>query len=143
MNKMDYDDLKNKTTKEIKELLDCPAEPIDNVNPLISICMTLCDRIVCLEGQVQKLEKGETEEAKIKNLQPNNGEKTAGLKEQLREAARVAEKQDSSGEFNAMSWLDLELENNPELFDSFFDRAWDELPENEREKRIIAIRRVL
>ncbi len=65
------------------------------------------------------------------------------LMEHVREAARIAEKEDISGNFNAMSWLDLELEDNPESFDGFFDTPWNELSDAEREKRAGAIRRVL
>ncbi len=139
---MNYDDLKDKTTNEIKELLYSLKEPFGDVNPLISICMTLCDRIASLEEQAQELKKDETEEVEIKNLQLNTGDKS-NRKEQLREAVRFAEKQDTSGEFNAMSWLDLELENNPGAFDSLFDAAWDELSEKEQEKRTRAIRSFL
>jgi len=42
-----------------------------------------------------------------------------------------------------MSWLDLELEDNPESFDGFFDIAWNQLSEDERGKRAMAIRSVL
>ncbi len=140
---MYYDDLKEKTTNEIKELIYTLKEPFGDVNPLIYICMTLCDRTACLEEQVQELKKNETKEVKIKKPQLNTGEKSTDRKEQLREAARVAGKQDTSGEFNAMSWLDLELENNPEAFDFLFDTAWDELSEKEQEKRIRAIRSFL
>lgn len=48
----------------------------------------------------------------------------ATLKEQIREAARVAEEMSAPDEFNAMSWLDLLVEDNPESFDSLFDRKW-------------------
>ncbi|SDU60495.1 tautomerase family protein [Desulfobacula phenolica] len=65
------------------------------------------------------------------------------LMEHVREAAKVAEKEDMSGNFNAMSWLDLEIEDNPESFDSFFDTPWNELSDAEREERSVAIRRVL
>lgn len=67
----------------------------------------------------------------------------ATLKEQIREAARVAEETSMSDDFNAMSWLDLLLEDNPETFDCFFDRSWDELSDEERMQRATAIRRVL
>ncbi len=67
----------------------------------------------------------------------------ATLKEQVREAARIAEEQCQYEDFNAMSWLDLTLEENPEFFDSFFDTTWDELPENEQQERTISIRKVL
>lgn len=67
----------------------------------------------------------------------------ATLKEQVREAARIAEKQCQYEDFNAMSWLDLTLEENPEFFDSFFDTTWAELPENEQQERTITIRKVL
>ncbi len=55
----------------------------------------------------------------------------------------MRKKEDTSGDFNAMSWLDLELEDNPESFDGCFDTLWNELSDSEREKRNIAIRRVL
>jgi hypothetical protein len=145
---MYYKDLKNKNTYEIKELLGS-LEAIDNVNPLICICMDLCDRIARLEEQVEIFKpKNKEGRDKTKNLLSNNGKKTNGektskLKEHIREAALVAEKQDNSGEFNPMSWLDLELENNPGSFDSFFDKIWDELTENEQAQRTIALRRVL
>ena len=67
----------------------------------------------------------------------------ATLKEQVREAARVAEEMSAPDEFNAMSWLDLLLEDNPESFDCFFDRTWIELSEEEREERAASIRKVL
>lgn len=65
------------------------------------------------------------------------------LTEQIREAARIAQESDMTGDFNAMSWLDLTLEDNPESFDSFFDTAWHQLSEDDRNARTIAIRRVL
>lgn len=65
------------------------------------------------------------------------------LKEQIREAARVAEEMCMHGDFNAMTWLDLALEDNPESFDCFFDTTWSELSENERNQRAYAIREVL
>ena len=67
----------------------------------------------------------------------------ATLKEQIREATRVAEEMCVDGSFNAMSWLDLALEDNPESFDCYFDTTWEELSENEREERTSALRRVL
>ncbi|MCP4672739.1 MAG: 4-oxalocrotonate tautomerase [Desulfobacula sp.] len=70
-------------------------------------------------------------------------EKIVNLMEHLREAVKIAKKEDTSGSFNAMSWLDLRLEDNPESFDGFFDTPWDELSDVEREKRTFAIRRVL
>jgi len=65
------------------------------------------------------------------------------LQEQIREAAKVAEQECMTGDFNAMSWLDLLLEDNPESFDCLFDTAWDELSENQRHERTTAIRRAL
>jgi 4-oxalocrotonate tautomerase len=67
----------------------------------------------------------------------------ATLKEQVREAARIAEEQCMHEDFDAMSWLDLVLEEHPESFDIFFDKTWDELSENERQERTVAIRKVL
>jgi len=67
----------------------------------------------------------------------------ATLKEQIREAARIAEEQCMHEAFDAMSWLDLALDENPESFDVFFDTTWDELSEIERQERTIVIRKVL
>ncbi|BHH83646.1 hypothetical protein [Desulforhopalus sp. 52FAK] len=67
----------------------------------------------------------------------------ATLQEQVREAARVAEEQSVDEDFNAMSWLDLLLEENPESFDVFFDTAWTDLSEDEMMQRNAAIRKVL
>ena len=67
----------------------------------------------------------------------------ATLKEQIREAARIAEEQCMGGDFNAMSWLDLELEENPESFDILFNTTWSELSEKERQERDNSIRKVL
>ncbi|MCP3874008.1 MAG: 4-oxalocrotonate tautomerase [Desulfobacteraceae bacterium] len=74
---------------------------------------------------------------------PDKKEKMTSLIENVRESARIAQKEDTSGNFNAMSWLDLELEDNPESFDNFFDTPWNELSDEERGKRMIAIRRAL
>jgi 4-oxalocrotonate tautomerase len=65
------------------------------------------------------------------------------LKEQIREAARFAEKEDISGDFNAMSWLDLLLGENPESFDCLFATGWAELSDDDRMERATAIREVL
>ncbi len=67
----------------------------------------------------------------------------ATLQEQVREAARIAQEQCMNEDFNAMSWLDLLLEENPESFDVFFDKAWADLSENEMLERNVAIRKVL
>ena len=67
----------------------------------------------------------------------------ATIKEQIREAARVAEETSMSDDFNAMSWLDLLLEDNPETFDCFFDTNWNELSDDQRTERATVIRRVL
>jgi len=77
------------------------------------------------------------------SLNEKKVEKTEALKKKVREAARVAEKAYLKDDFNAMSWLDLELEDNPESFDGFFDIAWNQLSEDERGKRAMAIRSVL
>ena len=67
----------------------------------------------------------------------------ATLKEQIREAARIAEEQCMNEDFDAMSWLDLALEEKPESFDILFGTTWGELSEDERQERNIAIRKVL
>ena len=61
----------------------------------------------------------------------------------VRGAAEQAAKEDTSGMFNPMSWLDLELEDNPQKFDSFFDAPWDNLSDEHKAERVMAIRRVL
>ena len=141
MTQIYHDELQHQTTHEIKKILASLDGSIENITPLIGVCMSLCDRIASLEEQVQKIQPGETRKGKI--VQLNTEEQTITLREQIREASRLAEKQDTSGDFNSMSWLDLELENNPKSFDDFFDRAWDELPETEQAQRSIAIRSVL
>lgn len=65
------------------------------------------------------------------------------LKEQIREAARIAEAESMPGDFNAMTWLDLTLEDNPEFFDCFFDTGWNDLSEDQRKIRTTSIRKVL
>ncbi len=67
----------------------------------------------------------------------------ATLKEQIREAARIAEEQCMDGNFDAMSWLDLALEEKPESFDILFGTTWDELSEDEQQQRNNSIRKVL
>lgn len=67
----------------------------------------------------------------------------ATLKDQVREAARIAEEQSMDEKFNAMTWLDLLLEETPQYFDSLFDKPWDTLSENEQQERAVAVRRVL
>ncbi len=67
----------------------------------------------------------------------------ATLKEQIREAARIAEETSGEDDFNAMAWLDELLEDNPDSFDPLFEKTWAELSEDERSERMIAIRRVL
>ncbi len=61
----------------------------------------------------------------------------------VRAAAEQAAREDSSGIFNPMSWLDIELEDNPGSFDPFFDTPWDELSDHEKQERTAAVRRVL
>jgi 4-oxalocrotonate tautomerase len=67
----------------------------------------------------------------------------ATLKEQIQEAAMVAEEVDMSDDFNAMSWLDLLIEESPETFDSLFDTTWNELSDKQRLERATALREVL
>ena len=67
----------------------------------------------------------------------------ATLQEQIRETARIAKEQCMHEDFDAMSWLDLALEEDPESFDIFFDTMWKELSEKERQERSVAIRKVL
>ena len=82
--------------------------------------------------------------AGISNQQETEKEnKVETLTVHVREAARVAEETSMDGEFNAMSWLDLTLEDSPEFFDCFFDTGWEALSEEERRERSAAIRKVL
>ena len=67
----------------------------------------------------------------------------SALKEFVRTSAALAAKEDTSGIFNPMSWLDLELEDNPQSFDPFFDIAWHALSEKEQGERMMAVRRML
>lgn len=76
---------------------------------------------------------------------PENSEGGTGrdLMAFVREAAGAAAKEDTSGMFNPMSWLDLELEDNPGRFDPFFDLPWDGLTDTGKQERIKAVRAVL
>lgn len=66
-----------------------------------------------------------------------------GLMAYVREAAESAAQYNTTGDFNPMSWLDLELEEKPNSFDLFFDTPWDELSDEEKGNRMMAIRRML
>lgn len=65
------------------------------------------------------------------------------LMKQIRGAAQAAEAASVDEGFNAMSWLDLTLEDNPESFDCFFDIGWQELTADEQLERARLIRSVL
>jgi 4-oxalocrotonate tautomerase len=69
--------------------------------------------------------------------------KVERLTAHVREAARVAEETSMDREFDAMSWLDLTLEDSPDFFDCCFDTGWEALSEEERRERSAAIRKVL
>ncbi len=73
----------------------------------------------------------------------DEGKEENKLMDQVRAAAELAQNSDTSDQFNAMSWLDEELEDNPGSFDNFFDTPWNELSENQKHKRAMAIRKVL
>ncbi len=66
-----------------------------------------------------------------------------GLMEYVRQAAELAAGEDTDGMFNPMSWLDLELEENPQSFDPFFDTPWNELSDQKKGVRMMDVRRVL
>jgi 4-oxalocrotonate tautomerase len=68
---------------------------------------------------------------------------TPSLMEYVRAAAERAAKEDTSGMFNPMTWLDLELEDNPDSFDPFFDTPWHGLSDQEQGERMMAVRRML
>ncbi len=78
--------------------------------------------------------------AKDVEIKKDKNENNANLMEYVRKAASSAENEDASGSFNAMAWLDLELEDNADLFDIFFDVPWNELTDTEQGTRAIAIR---
>jgi 4-oxalocrotonate tautomerase len=61
----------------------------------------------------------------------------------VRQSAAQAQREDTSGFFNPMSWLDLELEEKPRQFDSFFKQAWDTLTDAQKADRAKKIRSVL
>jgi 4-oxalocrotonate tautomerase len=68
---------------------------------------------------------------------------TPSLMEYVRQAVALAAAEDAEGMFNPMSWLDLELEDNPQSFDPFFDTPWNALADQEKGDRMMAIRRML
>ena len=65
------------------------------------------------------------------------------LMEYVRQAAALAAEEYTDGMFNPMSWLDLELEDNPQSFDPFFDTPWNELTDRKKGERMMDVRRVL
>ena len=75
--------------------------------------------------------------------EPEKKDSSDGLMTYVRGAAESAMQEDTTGYFNAMSWLDLELEDNPGSFDAFFETPWHELNDQEKADRAMAIRRVL
>ena len=75
--------------------------------------------------------------------EPTKESQKEGLMAYVREAAETAAQQDTTGDFNPMSWLDLELEDNPSSFDLFFDTPWDELFDEEKGNRMMAVRQAL
>ncbi len=74
---------------------------------------------------------------------PDEDKKENNLMDQVRAATELAQNSDSTGQFNAMDWLDGELEDNPGSFDSFFDTPWIELSDDQKYKRAMDIRKVL
>ncbi len=66
-----------------------------------------------------------------------------GLMDYVRGAAPTSDTEDTTGNFNSMSWLDMELEDNPHGFDPYFNRPWDTLSDEEKGKRAAVIRQVL
>ena len=75
-------------------------------------------------------------EEKDETVKPN-------LNEYISDALIRAAQEDTSGIFSPMSWMDLELEDNPQSFDPFFDTPWNELSDLEKKERMMAVRREL
>lgn len=74
---------------------------------------------------------------------PDENKEKNSLMNQVRAAAEIAQHSDTSDQFNAMSWLDEQLEDNPGLFNNFFDTPWHELSDEQKYKRARDIRMVL
>jgi 4-oxalocrotonate tautomerase len=74
---------------------------------------------------------------------PDENKEKNRLMNQVREAVEIAQNSDTSGQFNAMSWLDEQLEDNPDSFDSSFDTPWNNLSDDQKYKRAMDIRRLL
>lgn len=68
---------------------------------------------------------------------------TQSLQDFVRSSAAAAEQNESQGNFNAMSWLDLMLEDHPHMFDEFFDKNWHVLTDKEKQQRTAEIRKAL
>ena len=68
---------------------------------------------------------------------------TPSLMEYIRQATTRAAEEDADGMFNPMSWLDLELEDNSQSFDPFFDTPWNELSDQGKGERMMAVRKML
>jgi len=79
----------------------------------------------------------------IARTEPTKESQEEGLMAYVREAAETGAREDSTGNFNPMSWLDLELQDNPNSFDLFFDTPWDELSAEEKGNRMMAVRSLL
>jgi|GEM_PF-312012 len=82
-------------------------------------------------------------EKEDKEKEDDKREDKPDLMAYVRGASEQAAKEDTGGIFNPMSWLDIELEDNPHTFDTFFDTPWNQLSDNERGERMAAIRKVL
>lgn len=68
---------------------------------------------------------------------------TEQLQNFVRGSAEAAAQDESAGYHNAMSWLDLMLEDHPHMFDEFFEKSWHELTDDEKYQRAAQIRKVL
>ncbi len=75
--------------------------------------------------------------------EPDEDKKETNLMDHVRASAELAQNSNTSGDFNAMAWLEEQLEDNPDSFDSFFDTPWNELSDDQQYKRAMAIRKVL
>lgn len=77
------------------------------------------------------------------NENQNGVKLISDLQQFVRSSAAAAEQDESQGGFNAMSWLDLMLEDHPHMFDEVFDKPWDGLNDSEKHLRTLQIRKVL
>jgi len=134
--------LADEITKSVTKIADCKetavSVAIEEIDPEEWAQTVYKPDIIEKSGTLFKKPGYNPFEAK-----PDEKTEKNSLMNQVRVAAEIAQNSDTSDQFDAMSWLDEQLEDNPGSFDSFFDTPWNELSDDQKNKRAVEIRRVL